>query len=156
MGADYCINHANGLANCSHCILIYWQRWAKPWLKHQLLVDRAITQESESNLSAACFYQQQSLQLHVPHIDTWVPGTVQGYTDNLHWELYQAVETNLEAKSKPLHKSPLSVGHTKGMHCPHCKGLNLLSQIVRKSGSGYRFSRGATISYPPIHWWHHD
>uniref|UniRef100_A0A8C4WGB1 Reverse transcriptase domain-containing protein n=1 Tax=Gopherus evgoodei TaxID=1825980 RepID=A0A8C4WGB1_9SAUR len=123
--------------------------------KHQLLIDRAVTQDSRSrqtNLSTAWIDYRKAYD-SMPHM--WICECLLLYKVNriLRTFLKNSVglwKTTLEINSRQLAQVAIKCGIYQGDALSpllFCIGLNPLSQIITRTGYGYGFRNGTTISH---------
>ena len=123
--------------------------------KHQLLVDRAIAQDCKTrstNLCTAWIDYKKAYDM-MPH--TWILECLDLYKINRTLTAFiknsmGLWKTTLEANSQPIADVSIKCGIYQGDALSpllFCIGLNPLSQIITKSGFGYRFRSGTTISH---------
>ena len=115
----------------------------------KLLINRAVTNNSKFRrikLSPALIDYRKAYD-SMPHTWIWVHNT-----KNRHQELHVAVENNSGSQQVPATVAQVNIkyGIYQGDSLSpllFCIGLNSLSQIITKSGYGYKFKSGATISH---------
>ena len=123
--------------------------------KHQLLVDRTVARDCRmrnTNLSTAWIDYKKAYD-SMPH--TWIIECLEMYNINRTLRAFignsmRLWKTTLEANGKPLAKVSIKCGIYQGDALSpllFCIGLNPLSQIINKTGYGYRLRNGATISH---------
>ncbi|XP_076583782.1 retrovirus-related Pol polyprotein from type-1 retrotransposable element R2 [Chaetodon auriga] len=123
--------------------------------KHQLLIERAVTQECKARSTNLCtaWIDYKKAYDSMPHtqilecLDLYkIDRTLRAFIKNSMglWK------TTLEANSQPIAEVSIKCGIYQGDALPpllFCIGLNPLSQIITKSGFGNRFRSGTIISH---------
>ncbi|KAL4008504.1 hypothetical protein ACER0C_002356 [Sarotherodon galilaeus] len=100
--------------------------------KHQLLVDRTVSRDCKTRRTNLCTAWIDYKKACAPQLDTGMPRIVQDQQDpkSLHQELNGDVAYN-----------------TRGQLQAHSTSLNPLSEIINKTGYGYRLRNGAVVSH---------
>ncbi|TWW59899.1 hypothetical protein D4764_06G0014290 [Takifugu flavidus] len=123
--------------------------------KHQLLVHRAFAQDCRTRHTNLCtaWIDYKKAYDSMPH--TWILECLKLY--NINRTLREFIQnsmklwnTTLEANSKPIARVSIRCGIYQGDALSpllFCIGLNPLSQIITKSGYGYQFRSGTTVSH---------
>jgi len=122
--------------------------------KHQLLIDRTIYRDCKSRNTNLCTAWIDYKKAHdsMPH--SWIPECSEMYKINRTLAAFirnsmGLWKTTLEFNSKPIAQVPTKCGIYQGDALPpllFCICLNPLSQIIDKTGYGYRIRNGITIS----------
>lgn len=123
--------------------------------KHQLLVDRTVARDCRTRKTNLCtaWIDYKKAYDSMPH--TWITECLKLYNINRTLRAFIANsmrlwKTTLEAKGKPLAHVSIKCGIYQGDSLSpllFCIGLNPLSQIIDRTGYGYRLRNGATISH---------
>uniref|UniRef100_A0A3B3HW39 Reverse transcriptase domain-containing protein n=1 Tax=Oryzias latipes TaxID=8090 RepID=A0A3B3HW39_ORYLA len=123
--------------------------------KHQLLVDRTVAQDCKSRHTNLCtaWIDYKKAYDSMPH--TWITECLELYNINRTLRAFignsmKLWKTTLEANGKPLAQVSIKCGIYQGDALSpllFCIGLNPLSQIINKTGYGYRLRNGANISH---------
>ncbi len=123
--------------------------------KHQLLVDRAVTRDCKTRQTNLCtaWIDYKKAYDSMPH--TWILECLEMYKINRTLTAFiknsmKLWKTSLEANSKPIAQVTIKCGIYQGDALSpllFCIGLNPLSQIITKTGYGYRFRSGTIISH---------
>uniref|UniRef100_A0A7N8XHF5 Reverse transcriptase domain-containing protein n=1 Tax=Mastacembelus armatus TaxID=205130 RepID=A0A7N8XHF5_9TELE len=123
--------------------------------KHQLLVDKAVARDCKTRQTNLCtaWIDYKKAYDSMPH--TWILECLELYNINrtLRTFIRNSMglwKTNLVANLKPIAQVSIKCGIYQGDALSpllFCIGLNPLSQIITKTGFGYRLRNGATISH---------
>uniref|UniRef100_A0A3B5PPD0 Reverse transcriptase domain-containing protein n=1 Tax=Xiphophorus maculatus TaxID=8083 RepID=A0A3B5PPD0_XIPMA len=123
--------------------------------KHQLLVDRTVARDCKTRHTNLCmaWIDYKKAYDSMPH--TWIIECLEMYNINRTLRAFIANsmklwKTTLEANCKPLAQVSIKCGIYQGDALSpllFCIGLNPLSQIINKTGYGYRLKNGANISH---------
>ena len=121
--------------------------------KHQLLIDKTVTQDCNQRKPCTSWINYKRAYITMPY--KWILECLELY--NIKRTLRTFIQnsmglwkTNLEANSKPIAQVNIKCSIYQGDALTpllFCIGLNPLSHIMTKSGHGYRFRSGATITH---------
>uniref|UniRef100_A0A669EZW7 Reverse transcriptase domain-containing protein n=1 Tax=Oreochromis niloticus TaxID=8128 RepID=A0A669EZW7_ORENI len=123
--------------------------------KHQLLVDRTVSRDCKTRLTNLCtaWIDYKKAYDSMPH--SWILECLELYKINRTLRAFirnsmGMWRTTLEANSKSIAQVTIKCGIYQGDALSpllFCIGLNPLSEIINKTGYGYRLRNGAVVSH---------